>query len=25
LDGVEVAGVATMAVSATDSNTHYFI
>jgi len=25
LDGVEIAGVATMAVSATDSNTHYFI
>ncbi|MGB4595729.1 MAG: FAD-dependent oxidoreductase [Anaerolineaceae bacterium] len=25
LDGVEVAGVATMAVSATESNTHYFI
>ena len=25
LDGVEIAGVATMAASATDSNTHYFI
>lgn len=25
LDGVELAGVATMAVSATESNTHYFI
>jgi len=25
LDGVELAGVATMAASATDSNTHYFI
>jgi peroxiredoxin family protein len=25
LDGVEVAGVATMAASATESNTHYFI
>lgn len=25
LDGIEIAGVATMAASATDSNTHYFI